>query len=378
MLMDLSFDRRAFLRLGLAVGGVAVARAAFPTLARAAASGPAALAAVAAMTPLEMADASPLVGASWQYLRDVTATIANPELRAKVEAVLDNPAPTLAARLADPKHRAAVAEELAAKGWLKGQTADTLLPPVADPAASPQPFRSAPGSGYQSHHAYPGGLPVHVAANMRITLAIFDAYKDVYGFSLDRDTVVVSQMLHDLHKPWVFAWSESGASRPEQTLAGTGEHHVLSLAESMARGIPAEVVVAQACAHNHPGSEKDEAEPVAWLKAAAILAGVDAVKAGIIAPSGDTLPLPRRMEGFVCHLGDHDWVLSVPAGKWSIAALAELARERYGIVDDKSSRFNAFRNYVFSQATMMELYQTLAVSGKDGLARAVAAIVVPA
>ncbi|WP_043602094.1 hypothetical protein [Solidesulfovibrio magneticus] len=376
--MDLSFDRRAFLRLGLAVGGVAVARAAFPTLARAAASGPAALAAVAAMTPLEMADASPLVGASWQYLRDVTATIANPELRAKVEAVLDNPAPTLAARLADPKHRAAVAEELAAKGWLKGQTADTLLPPVADPAASPQPFRSAPGSGYQSHHAYPGGLPVHVAANMRITLAIFDAYKDVYGFSLDRDTVVVSQMLHDLHKPWVFAWSESGASRPEQTLAGTGEHHVLSLAESMARGIPAEVVVAQACAHNHPGSEKDEAEPVAWLKAAAILAGVDAVKAGIIAPSGDTLPLPRRMEGFVCHLGDHDWVLSVPAGKWSIAALAELARERYGIVDDKSSRFNAFRNYVFSQATMMELYQTLAVSGKDGLARAVAAIVVPA
>ncbi|WP_235669566.1 metal-dependent phosphohydrolase [Solidesulfovibrio carbinolicus] len=376
--MDLSFDRRAFLRLGLAVGGVAVARAAFPTLARAAASGPAALAAVAAMTPLEMADASPLVGASWQYLRDVAATIANPELRAKVEAVLDNPAPTLAARLADPKHRAAVAEELAAKGWLKGQTADTLLPPVADPAASPQPFRSAPGSGYQSHHAYPGGLPVHVAVNMRITLAIFDAYKDVYGFALDRDTVVVSQMLHDLHKPWVFAWSEAGASRPEQSLAGTGEHHVLSVAESIVRGIPAEVVVAQACAHNHPGSEKDEAEPVAWLKAAAVLAGVDAAKAGLIAPSGDTLPLPRRMEGFVCHLGDHDWVLSVPAGKWSIAALAELARDRYGIADDKSSRFNAFRNYVFSQATMMELYQTLAVSGKDGLAKAVAGIVAPA
>jgi hypothetical protein len=376
--MDLAFDRRAFLRLGLAVGGVAVAQAAFPALARAAASGPASLNAVTAMTPLEMADASPLVGASWQYLRDVASGIADPALRAKVEAVLDNPAPTLAAKLADPKARAAVAEELGAKGWLKGQTAETLLPPTADPAASPQPFRSAPGSGYQSHHAYPGGLPVHVAANMRITLAIFDTYKDIYGFALDRDTVVVSQMLHDLHKPWVFAWSESGASRPEQTLAGTGEHHVLSLAESLARGIPSGVVVAQACAHNHPGSEKDEADPVAWLKAAAVLAGVDPVKAGLLAPSGDTLPLPRRMEGFVCHLGDHDWVLSVPAGKWSIAALAELARERYGIVDDKSARFNAFRNYVFSQATMMELYQTLAASGKDGLAKAVASLVAPA
>ena len=84
------------------------------------------------------------------------------------------------------------------------------------------------------------------------------------------------------------------------------------------------------------------------------------------------------MEGFVCHLGDHDWVLSVPAGKWAIAALAELARERYGVADDKSARFNAFRNYVFSQATMMELYQTLATGGKDGLAKAVAAIVTPA
>lgn len=375
--MDMQFDRRAFLRLGAMAGGVVMARAAFPGLAAAAEAAPAALAAVTAMTPLEMADASPLVAASWKYLRQISAEIASPELRRSVEGILDNPAPTLAARLADAGNRVAVYEELKAKGAFKDQTVETFLPPTSDPAKATQPFRSAPGSGYASHHAYPGGLPVHVAGNMGITLAIFDTYKSVYDLTLDRDTVIVSQMLHDLHKPWVFAWGETGASRTEQSLAGTGEHHVLSVAESIVRGLPAAIIVAQACAHNHPGTPKDEAEPVAWLKAAAIIAGVDPVKAGLLAPGGDTLPLPRRMEGFVCHLGDHDWILSVPAGQWSVAALAELAKERYAIADSKSPQFNAFRNYVFSRATMMGLYETYATAGKDGLAKAVAAIVTP-
>ncbi|MHC1790998.1 metal-dependent phosphohydrolase [Solidesulfovibrio sp.] len=375
--MDMQFDRRAFLRLGVLAGGVVAARAAFPALAAAAEAGPAPLSAVTAMTPVEMADSSPLVTASWKYLQGVTADIADPAVRRSVAAILDNPAPTLAARLADPVNRAAVHAELKAKGYLKDQTVETFLPPTSDPAKATQPFRSAPGSGYASHHAYPGGLPVHVAGNMGITLAIFDTYKTAYDLTLDRDAVIVSQMLHDLHKPWVFAWGATGASRGEQSLAGTGEHHVLSVAESIVRGLPAGMVVAQACAHNHPGTPKDEAEPVAWITAASILAGVDPVTAGLLAPGGETLPLPRRMEGFVCHLGDHDWVLSVPAGKWSVAALAELARERYAIAEADSPQFNAFRNYVFSRATMMGLYETYATTGKDGLAKAVAAIVTP-
>ena len=54
------------------------------------------------------------------------------------------------------------------------------------------------------------------------------------------------------------------------------------------------------------------------------------------------------------------------------------AAAAYGIADDASPRFNALRNYVFSQATMMGLYETLATSGKDGLAKTVAGIVSPA
>ncbi|MDQ7831669.1 MAG: metal-dependent phosphohydrolase [Desulfovibrionaceae bacterium] len=377
--MERHFDRRQFLELGAAFGAVLAAQAVFPALAKAAPSQKS-LADCQAMTPVQMADASPHVTASWTYLRDVAGTIRDPQVRSTVLAILDNPAPTLAARLADAKNRAAVCEELAAKGYVKDATPETLLPPLAaDPAAALQPFRSAPGSGYQSHHSYPGGLATHTACNMKISLSIFDTYRDVYGFDLDRDAVVVSQMLHDLHKPWVFAWGESGESRPEKPLAGTGEHHALSVAESMVRGLPPAMVVAQACAHNHPGSPKDEAEVVGWIKAAAILAGVDPVEKGFLARGGETLPEPRRMEGFVCHLGDHDWVLSVPSAKWTIPVLAEIARERYGMseTDLAGKPFNAFRNYIYSQTTAMRLYAASSTQGKAGVAALAEELVKP-
>lgn len=374
--MDTTLDRRAFLGLGAAACGVLATRAILPSVAWAE-TGPADLAACKAMTPQDMANASPLVADSWRYLQEVSATISDKSTRVVVQEILDNPAPSVAGPFMDAKARREVFEELSAKGYLKGQTVEGLLPPTTDPKKATQPFRCAPGSGYQSHHAFPGGLVVHTAGNMRNTLGIFDSYKKTYNFDLDRDAVVVSQMLHDLHKPWVFAWGGNGASREEQTLAGTGEHHVLSVAEFIVHKLPAPMIVAQACAHNHPGSAKDEAEVVGWIKAASILAGVDPVVFGLLEKGGETLPLPRRMEGFVCHLGDHDWVLTVPAGKWMIPALAELAKERYGIADANAADFNHFRNYVFAQNTMMGLYEIYATTGKDGLAEAVAKIVKP-
>lgn len=377
--MESGLDRRKFLALGAAACGMLAFTGAVPRKAAGQTPPqPIALEACQALTPLAMADSSAVVDRDWKYLLEVAASIKDPAVRQKVQAILDNPAPTLADRLVDPKTRAAVHAELTAKGFLKGQTVAGLLPPVADPSKAVQPFKSAPGSGYTSHHAFPGGLVVHTAGNMRNTLGIYDGYVKNYGLTLDRDTTVVSQMLHDLHKPWVFAWADDGTSRKEQTLAGTGEHHVLSVAEAIVRGLPPQMVVAQACAHNHPGDAKDEADVVGWLTAASILAGVDPVQAELLGQDGKTLPLPRRMEGFVCHLGDHDWVLTVPAGKWTTVALGELAKERYGIPDANSKAFNQFRNYVFAHGTMMGLYAVYSASGKKALADAVTAIVTPA
>lgn len=372
--------RREFLKAGALLGAGLLTVGALPAPGRATVSfNPVRYNDILDMSPMDIVEASGLVMHSWRYLQDAASSIKNPVINAGVRTILDNPAPTIMNNLGE-KEKKEVHEELVAKGLIKDVALENFLPPSADHANSPQPFLSAPGSGYGSHHSYPGGLVTHTALNVQVSLALYEGYRDIYEYMLDRDVVVASQILHDLHKPWVFQWQEDGASRTELKLAGTGEHHPLSVAESLHRGLPVAMCVAQACAHNHPGFAKDEEEPVNWITAAAIVLGKDPVKEGWLAEDGKTLPLPRNMEGFVCHLGDHDWVLSVPAAQWTIPVMQEIAVQHYGLTeaDLKGRKFNQLRNYVFSQATIMNLYQLYATQGKDALTRTVLDIVRPA
>jgi hypothetical protein len=218
-----------------------------------------------------------------------------------------------------------------------------------------------------------------VALNVRSSLGLFAGYHETFGFTLDRDVVLAAQLLHDLHKPWVFQWQTDASALPEYTVAGTGDHHILGIAESLYRGLPPDVVVAQACAHDNPGTPEDEAKVVGYLKAGAIIAGVNPVLAGLLTSDGKTVVQPRKIEGFVTHLGDHDWVLAVPAAHWTIDLLGEIAREDYQMTaaDLKTAKFNSFRNYVFSQTTMIGLHQTHAMGGRDAVRASVHALVEP-
>lgn len=193
-----------------------------------------------------MADRSQYVMAAWKYLQDAAAEIGNPGLRAAVLDIMKNPAPLLAE--GDAK---AIMAELKGQGLL-AQDAKAVFPTCASTKKSPQPFYTAPGSGWNSHHIYPGGLVTHTALNVASCKALYDNYADMFGLKLDRDVVLASQLLHDLHKPWVFQWQADGTCRKEEPLAATGEHHVLSIAESLRRGLSPELCVAQACAHDHP------------------------------------------------------------------------------------------------------------------------------
>ncbi len=367
------FDRRAVLKLGMAAGVVAVAG--FSPSRSHAAVNRIGLDEVCAMTPVQMAEASGVVMTAWESLRTAAAEIRNPAIRKAVQQIQRDPAPTLMGRIGKAEKKD-IYGELHAKGLITVEEA-AFLPQVAAGNQASQPFYSAPGSGYQSHHAYPGGLATHTALNVRVSKALAEGYADVFGSYLDNDVVLASQLLHDLHKPWVFQWQKSGESRSEQALAGTGEHHPLSVAESIVRGLPAEVCVAQACAHNHPRTPEDEKQVVGWIQAAAIIAGVDPVRRGLLESDGKTLPLPRRQEGFVCHLGDHDWVLAVPAAQWLIPIMGTIAERDYGIKKTDPA-FNSFRNYVFSQASIMALYETYAAKGEAELTRVVRSIVIPA
>mgnify|MGYP005844974667 CR=1 FL=1 len=378
-MFDSVMDRRGFLRLGVTTGALALAASTMTKFSWADVR-QVTLSECMAMSPEEMAKKSKRVMDSWDYLQKTAATVKDAQVQKVITDILANPAPSFVEPLVRDNAKQAVWDELKAGKLIDGVALEAFLPPVQDPKKSPQPFFSAPGSGYQSHHSYPGGLVTHTALNLKVSLALCEGYREIYGYELDRDVVIASQVLHDLHKPWVFQWNEDGASRTELTLAGTGEHHPFSVAESIYRGLPAEVCVAQACAHNHPGFPKDEAQPVNWIKAAGIIVGVDPKAKQLLDKSGETLPLPRRMENFVCHLGDHDWVLSVPAVKWLLPELQSIAVEKYKMTEQdlKGRKFNSLRNYVFSQATAIALYHLYCTKGKAGLTAAVTEVVTPA
>ena len=373
-------NRRDLLKLGLTTGAAALIASTRPRAA-AAEVRTISFSECLEMGPVEMAKRSKVVMDSWAYLQKTATSIEKPEVRKIVQEILENPAPTFTARLREPEVKSTVGQQLVKQGYLKDGGGDAFLPPTENPAKSPVPFYAAPGSGYMSHHAYPGGLATHTALNVKVSLALLEGYREIDGgLALDRNLVLTSQILHDLLKPWVFQWGPTGESRTEKPLAGAGEHHTFSLAESIFRGLPPEFCVAQGCAHQHPGTPKEEEEVLAWIKAAAILLGLDPREKGLLSPSGSTLPEPRRIENFVCHLGDHDYVISVPAAQWLLPVMKKIAIQKYGMNerDLASRKFNALRNYVFSQMTIMGLYHIYALQGMETLAKSVTAIVTPA
>lgn len=370
------WSRRDAFRLA-AVGAAAVGTLNWPRSAWAARAERLSLEDCLKLSPLEMAKRSEAVTANHRFLLERAAEIRDSALRAAVTGILENPAPRILERLAGAQAKDEVRGRLVAAGFLDGKyTTAQLFPPAPGPTAPAQPFLSAPGSGYASHHAYPGGLSTHVALNVRSSLGLAEGYRQAFGLALDRDVILASQLLHDLHKPWIFQWKADRSLLAEIPLAGTGAHHVLSVAESIHRGLPPAVVVAQASAHDHPGSAADEAKTVGYLKAAAIVAGKDPVALGLLGPDGKTVALPRRIENFITHIGDHDWIISSPAVQWTVALLRDIAARDYGI-GAGDVRFNAFRNYVLSQATGFVLHQAHVAGGTEAVRAEVARLVAP-
>ncbi|NMC48286.1 MAG: hypothetical protein GYA47_02480 [Desulfovibrio sp.] len=88
--------------------------------------------------------------------------------------------------------------------------------------------------------------------------------------------------------------------------------------------------------------------------------GLVLVDCGVITTSPDQ-PLPARLQ--VIYRG-----------------MSEIARERYGMAEaDLAGRpFNTLRNYVFSQTSIMRLYEAYALRGKAGLAAITEELVKPA
>jgi hypothetical protein len=374
------FSRRDFLKFSAGAAtalAVMAAIPAAPVAANALKRGTAiSLAECSRLSPADMAKRSVIVQNAYKFVLDSAKTITSAKLRNEVIEILINPVPTVAQQYISITARQELQIKLVANGLLKESvTAEAVLPPIPANGRKPQNFDATPGSGYTSHHSYPGGLPVHTALNVRSSLGLYQGYLDSNDVQLDRDVILAGQLLHDLHKPWVFQWKEDGSSLPETQIAGTGAHHILGIAESIYRDLPARVIVAQASAHDNAGTPTDEAKLVNYIKAAAIIAGKDPIAKGLLADNGDTLKLPRPVEPFVVYLGDHDWIMSVPAAQWTIPLLADIAATDYGIRDTKGASFNSFRNYIFSQVTILGIHQIYASQGERAVREAVHSLI---
>lgn len=310
---------------------------------------------------------SELVQLSYQKIKDAVKTIQDPSLARMTMDIVNNPVPTFMNNYQLPGSKRTVYNKLVAAGLLDSSktSLENFMPPYN--GSLPQPFYSAPGSGYASHHAYPGGLATHTAANLQISEGIYNTYTGLFNSDISHDIVIAAQALHDLAKPLVFQWNKDQSSLTEYQIAGTGAHHIFSIAEVIYRGFPVEEIVAQSCAHTIP-SGKDEQVVVGYLKAAAIIAGKDAEKLGLVTSKG-TIPTPHKQEGYITSLGDHDFVLSGPACQKSVAILKEIAAKDYGMTkaELEGEHFNRFRNYIGAQYSMM--YIDSLASTKNGTER---------
>lgn len=310
---------------------------------------------------------SELVQLSYQKIKDAVKTIQDPSLARMTMDIVNNPVPTFMNNYQLPGSKRTVYNKLVAAGLLDSSktSLENFMPPYN--GSLPQPFYSAPGSGYASHHAYPGGLATHTAANLQISEGIYNTYTGLFNSDISHDIVIAAQALHDLAKPLVFQWNKDQSSLTEYQIAGTGAHHIFSIAEVIYRGFPVEEVVAQSCAHTIP-TGKDEQVVAGYLKAAAIIAGKDAVKLGLV-NSDNTIPTPHKQEGYIVSLGDHDFVLSSPACQKSVAILKQIAARDYGMTkaELEGEHFNRFRNYIGAQYSMM--YIDSLASTKNGMER---------
>jgi hypothetical protein len=363
----------------------------------------------------ELAKTSPFIVSAVTRLRDELTLVGNPTLRAVTMDAVFNPNTCVVHRAnLTAAQKQAIIATLQAQGLFSttdaaafpGGAETGVFPPVLDDGTAcphlPQPFFSAPGSTNNGHQAYPGGLPVHEGFNLVSALSFTKNYLQAYGtpgadglphmvplpqvgqslptdLVISQDYMIAAPIWHDWAKSIVFQWNADGSEFQEFNFGGagatddygaagdsrTGGHHLISLAESMARGLPATFIITQACAHSAP-TLGNEYKVVNWLRAGAIIAQVDPVAKGYLyVDSTGKLRLPPvratgavdlnaagqtniLVEYEIHNLSDADFVFTIPAITEDQVILAQLA-PRYGYSPSNVAVYNThYRNPVFS------------------------------
>jgi len=379
-----------------------------------------------------LSEKSPMVLSAQRYLIQQARTIADQRLRAETLELLTNQNACVLHRAGvDSRRKEQIIATLSEEGLLDTEEAAKfpggavagLFPPLLDEDSAclrlPQTFRAAPGSESHGHHSYPGGLAVHEAFNELSALAIAGSYDESFGFhdksgspvfrnstgmkisprplanaddlGIHRDELIAAPIWHDWAKIFVLQWNADGTVFKELRFGGNGKtdafgaagdsrtygHHILSLAEAMKRGLPAEFVITVASAHGSSGLG-NEYKVVNWLRAAAIVAQIDPIERAYLtkdaegcwqlpAVSGSAPEIHFRAEYAIHYLSDGGFAISVPAESEAEAFLAKLAPE-FGYRPSDAARYNLhYRNPVFSFLTEERLLFLFDKGGLDAV-----------
>ena len=369
-------------------------------------------------TAIATASKSQVVASAFAMLKSRAAKVHNIAAREATLDAIANPSTCVAHRAnLDLAAKDVIVKQLLDAGLLDasdgtnfpGGLAVGVFPSLRDDGSKcphlPQRFDSAPGSSFGSHHSYPGGLAIHEAFNQSTAMSLAKDYRDFYGnVALDDDLIIIPPMWHDWAKTFVFQWNADGTEFQELPIGGngktddygaagnskTGGHHILGLAEAMARAMPRQFVVAQACAHGAPvlGTEY---KVVNWIRAAAIIARVDPVARGYLRldaskklrlaavrhtgdlatdDTADMIP-----EDAIHNLSDANFTIALPAIIEVNSALRVLAPKFGYSADDVATFNNSFRNPIMSAMTAERLFFILTNEGTSGVEREVRKLV---
>jgi len=371
--------------------------------------------------------ASPLVRSAVALLKDNAEHIVDAQLRAQTFDSFLNPNTCI-------RHRANVSDAVktqiintltaqnlvnpADAAAITGGLKAGIFPPVVHDGSAcptlPLTFAATPGSNFGGHHSYPGGLAVHESFNDQSAINFADTYRGEYGslgehrlpvtrgsqshgdVRIDQDVVLAAPIWHDWAKMMVFQWNGDGTEFTELNFGGagstdnygaagdsrTGGHHILSIAETMARGLSPLFVITQASAHSAP-SLGNEYKVVNWLRAAAIMAQIDPVAKGYLVVDGNghlrlpplaalgagvNLPAAGQtnllVEYQIHNLSDADFINSIPAVTQVQVLLQQIA-PKFGYDASDVARYNNFfRNVVFAYLSPERL---MIVYDKGGL-----------
>jgi hypothetical protein len=388
---------------------------------------------------IALAKKSPIVESAYQFLLSQAQQIEDATLRKETLEALGDPCIRHRAHLTDAQKDAIIAT-LTAQGLVNPADAAAIaggvkagvFPPVGNDGSEcprlPQAFFSAPGSAsLNGHHSYPGGLVVHESNNDVADIHLAEEYRQIYGHQggkgglptvpkvnqgrfaapegngdtdifLDQDLILAAPLWHDWGKPMVFQWNANGSEFTELNFGGfgatdnnglpgdsrTGGHHIIGVAEAMARGLSAALVITQASAHSAP-TGGNEYKVVNWLRAAAIIAQIDPVAKGYLMVDNAghfRLPALRQLGNHVDlanlgqtnvlaeyalhNLSDADFTYSGPAVVALNAILEDLAPE-FGYDPSDPNYLLAFRNPVFSFLTAERLMIIYSERGSDGV-----------